>query len=107
MDSRLSTIVSNPETEFGGINVILCGDFYQLSPIASKPLYDDGQGYVNSPEVACGQHLYSLLDRTIVLDQIIPQEGADERSRLLRWQNCGITVRMASPIVLCSFSDLE
>jgi hypothetical protein len=26
MDSRLRTIRSNPETEFGGVNVILCGD---------------------------------------------------------------------------------
>jgi hypothetical protein len=34
MDSRLRTIMSNPEIEFGVVNVILCGDFYQL-PLAS------------------------------------------------------------------------
>ena len=53
-------------------------------PPSLLSLYDGGQGYVNSPEVACGQHLYSLLDRTIVLDQVMCQEGDDEWSRLFR-----------------------
>jgi hypothetical protein len=64
---------------------------YVVTSTSSRPLppsllslYDDGQGYVNSPEIACGQHLYSLLDRTIVLDQVMRQEGDDERSRLFR-----------------------
>jgi len=35
MDSRLRTIMSNPETEFVVVNVILYGDFYQLPPVAS------------------------------------------------------------------------
>jgi hypothetical protein len=51
---------------------------------AIKPLYDDGRGYVNDPEIVCGQHLYSLFDRTIVLGQVMRQAGDDERSRLFR-----------------------
>ena len=42
---------------------------YVVTSTSSRwPLYDDGHGYINSPEVACGQHLYSLLDR---IDQVM------------------------------------
>lgn len=39
LDKRLRLLHSNPSVPFGGINIILCGDFYQLSPIAGKPIY--------------------------------------------------------------------
>jgi PIF1-like helicase len=113
IDLRLRIVMSKPETEFGGLNVILFGDFYQLPPVASKPLYDGGQGYTNDPEIACGQLLYSQFDRTIVLDRIMRQDGDDEQGRLFRdtlaelrdYGPDSISDRALQLLLLCLCSD--
>jgi len=58
---------------FGGVNVILCGDFHQFPPVAGKkrcPLYypnDIEKG--DSPEFCLGRELYEAFQTVVVLEE--------------------------------------
>lgn len=41
IDQRLRQILKKPTLPYGGISVLLVGDFYQLTPVAAPPLYED------------------------------------------------------------------
>ena len=53
-------------------------------PPSLLSLYDDGQGYVNS--------LYSLLDRTIVLDQVIRRSETTRGAELSDFESIPLTI---------------
>jgi hypothetical protein len=42
------SIAKSDSRPFGGVNVLLCGDFYQLLPVAGKPLYSLSHPNVNA-----------------------------------------------------------
>ncbi|KAH0826840.1 hypothetical protein AYO21_07253 [Fonsecaea monophora] len=73
MDQRLREIYPTRDLPFGGINIIIAGDFCQLPPVAMKPLFFQGQ-LVDPTEVA-GRTLYNLFDKTIELNVIKRQDG--------------------------------
>lgn len=39
IDNRLRQLMACPETSFGGISIILLGDFFQLPPVNAKNLF--------------------------------------------------------------------
>ncbi|CCE30597.1 uncharacterized protein CPUR_04446 [Claviceps purpurea 20.1] len=39
VDQRLCQVNAKPDTPFGGMSVLLSGDFVQLPPVFDKPLY--------------------------------------------------------------------
>ena len=45
---RLTEIKGTDDTEvyFGGLNIIAIGDFYQLSPVRDRFVFQNGRGYV-------------------------------------------------------------
>lgn len=61
IDARLrEAFPENQKQPFGGISVVLMGDFAQLVPVTGKPLYDDVQ---TKEFEGLGRLRYKLFDK--------------------------------------------
>ncbi|KAM4056434.1 PIF1-like helicase [Hirsutella rhossiliensis] len=77
IDSRLRQAFPQRKVEFfGGVSVLLVGDFFQLPPVRQKPLYSTRTG-LSSLERK-GQVAYRLFDRTVFLITVQRQVGDDQ-----------------------------
>src|SRR5436305_2005654 len=84
IDQRLRQIFPTRQDEwFGGLNVLLCGDFFQLPPVLEKALYQTVMPTA-SPEYYQGKRAYESFTATVVLTQVMRQQGEDEESRRFR-----------------------
>lgn len=73
IDSRLRAICAEPERYFGGMNILLCGDFAQLPPVGDNPLYS--QPRHTSPELQVAMAAYMAFTESIFLTQLMRQDG--------------------------------
>ncbi|XP_044714781.1 ATP-dependent DNA helicase PIF1 [Hirsutella rhossiliensis] len=77
IDSRLRQALPQRSLEFfGGVSVLLVGDFFQLPPVRQKPLYSTSTS-LSSLERR-GQVAYRLFDRTVFLTTVQRQAGDDQ-----------------------------
>jgi ATP-dependent exoDNAse (exonuclease V) alpha subunit len=78
IDDRLRAIFpASSHLPFGGINVLLCGDFYQLPPVGQRPLYSTSHTNNNAIK---GHLLYREFKSTIRLVQVMRQQGDNNTS---------------------------
>jgi ATP-dependent DNA helicase PIF1 len=77
IDDRLRALLPSTQLPFGGVNILLCGDFFQLPPVGGQPLYSRKQSHVDAIK---GHQLYRAFNRTIRLTQVMRQQGEDDVS---------------------------
>ena len=68
LDNRLRAGTGNQNKPFGGISVILLGDFGQLAPMGDRALYVSGNGSIISDH---GHSLCRLFNTVVILDDIM------------------------------------
>ncbi|KJZ78143.1 hypothetical protein HIM_02181 [Hirsutella minnesotensis 3608] len=76
IDDRLREAFPNRNEEFfGGLNILLVGDFFQLPPVLQKPLYYDKE--VQGVEIK-SRSAYRRFDKTVFLKVAQRQRGDDQ-----------------------------
>ena len=83
IDMRLRSILAQSDRPFGGMNILLCGDFAQLSPVGDAALYSKITKKSSVQKLAA-KKIYEAFDETIVLKQIMRQQGESDLARQFR-----------------------
>ncbi|ORY18315.1 hypothetical protein BCR34DRAFT_473610, partial [Clohesyomyces aquaticus] len=71
--ARCAQAFLESKEDFSGINIILSSNFRQLPLVSQRPLFNRTKQ--KCPIETHGQHLYSLFNKTIILDVIMRQQG--------------------------------
>ena len=77
IDARLRQIKAN-DKPFGGVSIVLMGDNGQLPPVGDKPLFANAKKSMNTNQ-SKGAILYSYFKSVVILDDIVRQQGDDEK----------------------------
>jgi ATP-dependent DNA helicase PIF1 len=83
INRRLQQIKVNNE-DFGGVSILLIGDFCQLPPVAAAPLYSTKKSKSNNTDYILGQRLYRLFNQTVTLNVIKRQQGNEREATEFR-----------------------
>ena len=79
IDLRLREIFPRSGDEFfGGLSVMLIGDFFQLPPVLNKPLYTESENSSLRDYELLGQNAYRSFTDSVFLTTIQRQSGDDQ-----------------------------
>ena len=82
LDRRcLQIFPERADDAFGELNIILFGDFFQLPPVGSRPLFSDSKKTVDDVQ---GRKVYRSFDKTVELDVIMRQQGDSKEQQDFR-----------------------
>ena len=91
ISARLAQITGRHDVPFGGINIVLAGDFGQLPPVFGSPLFDGlVERYVNSrmsvrsQETVIGKVLWHQITTVVILVENMRQKTQTEADGKLR-----------------------
>jgi hypothetical protein len=91
ISARLAQITNMHDAPFGSMNIILAGDFAQLSPVFGSPLYDGKvERYINSrmsvreQETIIGKVLWHQITTVVILKENMRQKTQTEADAKLR-----------------------
>ena len=79
MDQRLRSAATAPSRDilpFGGMNIILCGDFFQLTLAAAMSLF---HAEPRTAEQLSGQAAYRAFNKSLELKSIVRQQGDEQQ----------------------------
>ena len=78
IDKRLHQATTHLDIPFGGISVILIGNFAQLPSVCDHPLFaPEGAG-------SHGHTMYNLFTNVVILHQVVRQNGMSKESKQFR-----------------------
>ena len=81
VDKRLCQATGQLDIPFGGVSVILFGDFAQLPPVGDRPLYSTAS---TSSLAVHGHTMYRLFTTVVTLTQALRQAGSDSDTLAFR-----------------------
>lgn len=84
LDQRLRSIFPRSSNPFGGVDVGIWGDFFQLPPVRARALYNNSLPKDLNINDVQGQALYQLFDKTVELDVLMRQQGQDPEQEQFR-----------------------
>ncbi|KAM9919655.1 hypothetical protein OXX59_007781 [Metschnikowia pulcherrima] len=97
LDQLARKIRRRANLPFGGIQIIVCGDFYQLPPVSKSEVQADGTHKKSDAIFAFETPAWEkALDHSIVLKEVFRQKGDQEFIDMLNDMRHGIVSPMAS-----------
>ena len=100
IDQRLRQVF--PEAKdlwFGGLTVLLCGDFFQLPPVMKRTLYYAVDSHASLQYIQ-GRLAYESFEYTAILSRIMRQEGARQFRKALGELRSGTVTRESWKLLL-------
>jgi hypothetical protein len=80
VDKRLRQATTHLDAPFGGLSVILIGDFAQLPPFSDCPIFAPEK----AGSISHGHTMYNVFTKVVILDQMIRQSGSNKESQQFR-----------------------
>jgi ATP-dependent exoDNAse (exonuclease V) alpha subunit len=84
IDQRTKQLTGRLKEPFGGLSVILCGDFGQLPPVKDRAMFKTSKALFKSQIHIAGEGLYKLFNKVIILTEQKRVNGGSREDQQFR-----------------------